>query len=169
MTNASADDASATQPAQSTTLEELGRAHRILRDDFASEWMGIRVNRADFGDAEIEMELRREMLNGFGIAHGGMIFAFADTAFAIACNNADAEDTVTVASGVDINFLRPAQQGQTLTARAKAVHEGRSGVYDITVTAQGPADAEPVVVALFRGRSRTIPKPGSNPKPSSKA
>lgn len=145
--------------AASTSLEELGRAHPILSDDFASEWMGIRVVRADFGDAEIQMELRREMLNGFGIAHGGMIFAFADTAFAIACNAADAEDTVTVASGVDINFLRPAHQGQTLTARAKAVHAGRSGVYDIEVTAQGADDAAPVTVALFRGRSRTIPKP----------
>lgn len=150
-----------TSAAGSPTLEELGRAHRILQDDFASEWMGIRVVKADYGDAEIQMELRREMLNGFGIAHGGMIFAFADSAFAIACNAHDAEDTVTVASGVDINFLRPAMKGQTLTARAKAVHEGRSGIYDITVTAQGPHDAEAATVAVFRGRSRTIPKPGS--------
>lgn len=144
--------------APAPTLEELGAAHRILRDDFASEWMGIRVVRADHGDAELQMELRREMLNGFGIAHGGMVFAFADTAFAVACNDPD-DVSVTVASGVDVNFLRPAKQGQTLTATAKAVHEGRSGIYDIRVTAQGPDDAEPQLVCVFRGRSRTIPKP----------
>ena len=140
------------------TLEELGRAHRILQDDFASHWMGIRVVRAEHGDAEIQMELRQEMLNGFGIAHGGMIFAFADTAFAIACNAPD-DESVTVASGVDINFLRPAKQGQTLTATAKAVHQGRSGIYDIQITAQGPDDADPALVAVFRGRSRTIGAP----------
>lgn len=149
-----------TEPAaRGATLEELGRAHPVLKDDFASQWMGIRVIRADYGDAEIQMELRREMLNGFGIAHGGMIFAFADTAFAIACNHPDADDTITVGSGVDINYLRPAHQGQTLTARATMTHQGRSGVCDIEISAQGPDDAEPVVVALFRGRSRTIPKP----------
>lgn len=138
---------------------DLAAQHRILKDDFASEWMGIRVVRTAPGEAVIEMELRREMLNGFGIAHGGMVFAFADSAFALACNSHEDNGTITVASGVDVNFLRPAMQGQTITAHAKAVHEGRSGVYDIEVTAQGPNDPEPVLITLFRGRSRTIPKP----------
>ena len=143
---------------------DLASHHRILKDDFASEWMGVRVVRAEPGDVIIEMDLRREMLNGFGIAHGGMVFAFADTAFALACNHPDEDTgTITVASGVDVNFLRPAVQGQTITAHARAVHEGRSGVYDIEVTAQGPDDPEPVRITLFRGRSRTIPKPPREP------
>ena len=139
----------------------LASSHRILKDDFASEWMGIRVIKADPGDVVIQMDLRHEMLNGFGIAHGGMVFAFADTAFALACNAHTDNGTITVASGVDVNFLRPAKEGQTLTAYAKAVHEGRSGIYDIEVFAQGPDDAEPIRITLFRGRSRTIPKPGA--------
>lgn len=138
---------------------DLAEHHHILKDDFASEWMGIRVLRADDGDVEIQMELRKEMLNGFAMAHGGMIFAFADTAFAMACNTHEDDGTITVASGADVNFIRSATAGQTLTARARAVHQGRSGVYDIEVSAQGPSDPEPITVLLFRGRSRTIPKP----------
>jgi len=141
----------------------MGRAiaHRILEDDHASRWMGIEVVRAEPGDVEIRMELREEMLNGFGIAHGGMVFAFADTAFALACNEREDRGTATVASGADVNFIRPAHRGQTLTARATALHEGRSGVYDIRVTALAPGEAEETLVCLVRGRSRTIPAPGA--------
>ncbi|CAM4160074.1 hotdog fold thioesterase [Helcobacillus massiliensis] len=143
--------------------QALAGHHPMLENDFASQWMGVEVVRADYGDALVRMRLRREMLNGHGTAHGGMIFAFADTAFAIACNDAADLDSVTVASGVDINFLRPATDGQVLTAHAVAQHEGRSGIYDVTVTAQDPgADGSgsgpSTVVALFRGRSRTVPR-----------
>ena len=65
-----------------------GDIHPILKDDYASEWMGIEVVALDDGHATIRMTLRQEMLNGFGMAHGGMIFAFGDTAFALACNPA---------------------------------------------------------------------------------
>ena len=66
-----------------------GGTHPILKDDYASEWMGIEVLALDDGHATIRMTLRQEMLNGFGMAHGGMIFAFGDTAFALACNPAN--------------------------------------------------------------------------------
>ncbi|MEH0108483.1 hotdog fold thioesterase [Tersicoccus sp. MR15.9] len=153
--------------AESTpTLEQLAEHHEILRDDFASEWMGIRVVEVGDGRAVITMDLRREMLNGFGIAHGGMIFAFADTAFALACNDvAGSEKTITVASGADVTFIRSARQGQTLTATAvRRATAGRSGLYDVTITAAGGAgegntDGEDQLIAEFRGRSRTIPQP----------
>lgn len=138
---------------------ELAEYHPVLKGDFASEWMGIRVLKAEYGDVEIQMELRQEMLNGFAIGHGGMVFAFADSAFAMACNTHEDDGTITVASGVDVNFISPAKPGQTLTARARVVHQGRSGVYDVEVTAQGENDPEPVRILIFRGRSRTIPKP----------
>lgn len=129
--------------------------HAILTNDFASEWMGIELIEIAPHRAVIEMELRQEMLNGFGIAHGGMIFAFADTAFALACNDSEGDgETITVASGADINFIAPARQGQRL--RATAVQQasmGRSGIYDIRVT------AGETLIAEFRGRSRTIPQP----------
>ncbi len=171
-----------------------GDTHPILKDDYASEWMGIEVLALDDGHATIRMTLRQEMLNGFGMAHGGMIFAFGDTAFALACNPASPKPgeagidtgTITVASGVDINFLRPAFRGQVLTAVAnRRASTGRSGLYDIQIyaadpgtgtptaaqpAAAGPAPAAAVpgelptdapageLVAEFRGRSRTISK-----------
>ena len=70
-------------------LTVSGGTHPILKDDYASEWMGIEVVALDDGHATIRMTLRQEMLNGFGMAHGGMIFAFGDTAFALACNPAE--------------------------------------------------------------------------------
>ena len=171
-------------------LTVSGATHPILKDDYASEWMGIEVLALDDGHATIRMTLRQEMLNGFGMAHGGMIFAFGDTAFALACNPANplpGEDSnITVAAGVDINFLKPAFRGQVLTAVAnRRASTGRSGLYDIQIYAAdpgagipaAPAGAAPAatlpgqlptdtatdaptweLIAEFRGRSRTISK-----------
>lgn len=169
-------------------LTVSGSTHPILKDDYASEWMGIEVVALDEGHATIRMSLRQEMLNGFGMAHGGMIFAFGDTAFALACNPANPgpgdDGNITVASGVDINFLKPAFRGQVLTAIAnRRASTGRSGLYDIQIYAadpgtpqaplSGPAGTAPAatvpgelptdvapgeLVAEFRGRSRTISK-----------
>ncbi|MFJ6453355.1 hotdog fold thioesterase [Paenarthrobacter sp. NPDC091669] len=150
-----------------TTLS--GASHHILTNDYASEWMGIEVLRLDDGHATIRMHLRQEMLNGFGMAHGGMIFAFGDTAFALACNPANPTPkqaaNITVASGVDINFIKPAFQGQVITAVAnRRASTGRSGLYDIQIYAASPdvpsaTDTQPgELIAEFRGRSRTISK-----------
>jgi phenylacetic acid degradation protein PaaD len=94
------------------------------------------------------MTVREDMTNGFAITHGGLVFALADTAFAIACNE---DERVTVAAGADITFLKSTRAGQTLTARAvRRTVVGRNGVYDVTVT-----DETGDVVAEFRGRSLT--------------
>lgn len=130
--------------------------HPRLGHDRAAEWMGITVSEYGEGYAKGHMRLREEMLNGFEIAHGGMIFAFADTIFAWTCNNPDGDgSTITVAQGVDINFVTSPQQGAELTAvgHRRATY-GRSGIYDITIT-----DKNDQLVAEFRGRSRTIPNP----------
>src|SRR3954464_12472702 len=123
-----------------------GATHPILENDYASEWMGIEVLALSDGHATIRMTLRQEMLNGFGMAHGGMIFAFGDTAFALACNPVHPAPgkapTITVAAGVDINFLKPAFRGQVLTAIAnRRASTGRSGLYDIQIYAANPGTA----------------------------
>ncbi len=129
-------------------LTVSGSTHPILKDDYASEWMGIEVVALDEGHATIRMSLRQEMLNGFGMAHGGMIFAFGDTAFALACNPANPgpgdDGNITVAAGVDINFLKPAFRGQVLTAIAnRRASTGRSGLYDIQIYAADPGRPGP--------------------------
>ncbi len=152
--------------------------HALLFNDRASEWLGVEVLELADGRATIAMTLRPEMMNGFGITHGGMIFAFADSAFALACNPADGGgDSVSVASGVDVNFLAPTRAGQRITAVARRrQQQGRSGLYDVQVFADDVNDGADggaengsrgssavdhqrgTVVAEFRGRSRTIPK-----------
>ena len=146
----------------SETQVEKPLPHAILENDHATKWMGIEVQEVSDGHAVITMRLKQEMLNGFGIAHGGMIFAFADTAFALSCNPAEgSDDSITVASGVDINFLKPGIPGRLLTATAKRViHQGRSGIYDITVTQERP-DGTNETIAEFRGRCRTTKTPQS--------
>lgn len=138
--------------------------HPLLRQDMASTWLGIEVLALGDGHATVAMTLRAEMMNGFGITHGGMIFSLADSAFALACNPSDstppngAGSTVTVASGADINFLGPTRAGQRLTAVAnRRQQSGRSGLYDVQVLAENNDGT--AVVAEFRGRSRTIPSP----------
>ncbi|GAA2988141.1 acyl-CoA thioesterase [Microbacterium terrae] len=121
----------------------------MLRRDRASAALGMVVERDEPGDAAVSMLVRDDMTNGFGITHGGVVFALADTAFAMACNDGEA---VTVSAGADIAFLASTRAGDRLTAHAvRRSVSGRSGIYDVTVTSGSGA-----VVAEFRGRARTL-------------
>lgn len=129
-------------------------ARAMMERDQASAALGMVVERDEPGFAVVSMLVRDDMTNGFAITHGGLVFALADTAFAIACNE---DDSVTVAAGADITFLASTRAGQTLTATAhRVIVSGRTGLYDVSVVAD---DGTPV--AEFRGRSlatrRTAP------------
>lgn len=125
-----------------------GAAHTMFAADQASQGLGITLLEAADGAAKLRMTVTASMVNGHGIAHGGYIFLLADTAFACACNS---HGPVTVASGADISFVRPAREGDTLTALAEErTTYGRSGIYDVSVLRDGE------VIAEFRGRSRTV-------------
>jgi acyl-CoA thioesterase len=124
--------------------------HDMWAADAASRALGMELVEAAEGRAVVRMTVRADMLNGHGTAHGGLVASLADSAFAVACNS---HGSVTVASGFDVTFLRPAASGEVLTATAvERVREGRSGICDVTVTTAGGA-----VVAEFRGRSRELP------------
>lgn len=121
-------------------------------NDNASQDMGMTVDVAGPGAARAQFDVRKNMVNGHDICHGGYIFALADSAFAFACNT---YNQVTVASGATIEFVRPARLGDRLTATASEAHRGgRTGIYDIVVTNQ---DDE--LVAIFRGRSYATREP----------
>ena len=84
------------------------------------------------------------MLNGFGIAHGGIVFAAADSAFAFACN---AHGRISVALDVHISFIKAAKEGDVLTIEAKEIHTGnKTSFYDITIKG-----VEHDIVAVFKG------------------
>src|SRR5438552_13726627 len=88
----------------------------MLKTDYFSHWLGVIVLEIKFGYSKIQMVVRKEMLNGFGIAHGGIAFSFADSAFAFACNS---DGRTTVALDVSISFTKPAKENDILTAKAK--------------------------------------------------
>lgn len=131
-------------------------ADRVARQMLAGEgtgpaW-GIKIEEARQNYARISMVVRAEMLNSHGIAHGGMIFALADTAFAYACNGAN---QATVAAQASIVFLDKARKDETLVAEASEVaHEGRAGVTRVSVRC---TDGRPI--AEFTGYSRTLGGP----------
>ena len=131
-------------------------AARVARTMLAGEgtgpsW-GIRIDEARQDYARISMVVRADMLNSHGIAHGGMIFALADTAFAYVCNGAN---HASVAAQASIVFLDKVSEGETLVAEAEEVaREGRAGVTRVSVrTADGRNVAE------FTGYSRTLGGP----------
>ena len=131
-------------------------AARVARTMLAGEgtgpaW-GIKIEDARKDYARISMVVRADMLNSHGIAHGGMIFALADTAFAYVCNGAN---HASVAAQASIVFLDKVSEGETLVAEAEEVaREGRAGVTRVSVrTADGRNVAE------FTGYSRTLGGP----------
>lgn len=117
---------------------------QMMNHDAFSQWMGIEVLETKEGYSKIRMTVREEMVNGFGIVHGGISFSLADSAFAFACNN---RNNLSVALDVTITFTKPVNVGDVLTAEANEVHNGRNtGVYLITINNQNNQQ-----VALFKG------------------
>ena len=121
-------------------------AAKMYANDRASQALGIEIEIPEPGSAVATMTVREDMVNGFDMCHGGLIFTLADTAFAFACN---AYNDLTVAGAGTIDFLRSAYLGDELKAVALEEHRGtRGGVYAVEVVNQRAQ-----FVALFRGRA----------------
>ncbi len=116
----------------------------MMKHDLFSQWLGIEVLSVKEGESKIRMTVRSEMINGFGIVHGGIAFSLADSAFAFACNN---RNILSMALDTSINFLKPVAVGDVLTATATEIHNGKStGLYHIIVKNDRNED-----VAVFKG------------------
>jgi acyl-CoA thioesterase len=125
---------------------------KMLQEDLFSQWLGIEVLDVREGYSKIRMTLRNDMVNGFGIIHGGIPFSFADSAFAFACNN---RNNLSVALDTSITFTKATKPGEELTAEAKELHNGRStGLYLVTITNTAGDQ-----VALFKGTCFRTGKP----------
>ena len=118
--------------------------NHMMQEDLFSQWLGIEVLEVREGYSKIKMIVRKEMVNGLGITHGGIAFSLADSAFAFACNS---RNNFSVALDTSINFTKPVHAGDELIAEAKEIHNGKStGLYHITIiNQQGHA------VAFFKG------------------
>jgi acyl-CoA thioesterase len=142
-----------TQSERSTALppDELAHAtaEAMYAADACSRALGLELLEVRPGYARMRMAVRADFLNGHQICHGGLIFTLADSTFAFACNSYNIN---TVASGCSIEFLRPVQGGDELTAEAvEQTLSGRTGIYDIRVTNRAGE-----TVAMFRGKSAQI-------------
>jgi acyl-CoA thioesterase len=129
-----------------TEKDELANkvVSKMMQDDLFSKWLGIKVLEIKEGYSKIKMTVRKEMINGLKIVHGGIAFSLADSAFAFACNN---RNNLSVALDTSINFLNPVHVNDELIAETKEIHNGRStGLYQITITNQNDH-----TVALFKG------------------
>ncbi|MGE5564344.1 MAG: hydroxyphenylacetyl-CoA thioesterase PaaI [Bacillota bacterium] len=131
-------------------------ARRVAETMLAAEGTGpaweLKLEEVRAGYARVSMQVRADMLNGHGFAHGGMIFSLADSAFAYVCNGAN---EASMAAQASIVFLDKVREGETLIAEAEQVaREGRAGVTRVAVrSADGRAVAE------FTGYSRTLGGP----------
>jgi acyl-CoA thioesterase len=120
--------------------------HRMFDNDPFSQWMGMELLAVGYGSCTLRMVVRKEMLNGFKVAHGGITFSLADSAFAFACNS---HGRHAVSIHCTIEHVAPVREGDVLTATATEENLGNSlSNYAIRVSrADGSA------VAFFRGVS----------------
>lgn len=124
------------------------RAERVVegmlaRDEW-SRWLGLEVVDLAPGRCTCRMTVRDEMVNGFGVAHGAIVFGLADSAFAFACNSSG---FVTVSIENALRYPAPVRPGDVLTATAEeAASSNRLGYYTARVT-----KADGTVAGLFTG------------------
>jgi len=117
---------------------------QMYNNDPFSLWMGIQRIEEDAGHCVLQMTVKKEMLNGFAIAHGGITYSLADSALAFA-SNAHGRKSVSVETS--ISHLQPVKEGDVLTAITEEMNlTNKIGVYHITISNQ-----EGTKVALFKG------------------
>lgn len=119
-------------------------AARMFAADAFSQWLGIGLLAAGPGSCALAMTVRPQMLNGFGILHGGISYSLADSALAFAANSRG-RHALSIESG--ISHVRSPRVGERLTAHVEELSLGsRIAVYQVRV-----ADGEDRTVALFKG------------------
>jgi acyl-CoA thioesterase len=124
-------------------------ADAMLSRDHVAHALDMKIEQVALGSATVSMVVRKDMVNGHDICHGGYMALLCDSAFAYACNSYNA---TTVASGFSVEFLAPAKLGDTLVAAAvEQSLRGKTGIYDVKLTNQNGD-----VIALFRGKSVRI-------------
>jgi acyl-CoA thioesterase len=117
---------------------------KMLENDAFSRWLGLVIDEITEGGCRLHYTVKPDMLNGFHIIHGGVVFSASDSAFAFACNS---HGRLALALDVSITFTKSAKEGDILTVEAKEVHLGnKTSVYDI-VTRNELGE----IVAIFKG------------------
>ncbi len=125
---------------------------KMYTNDAFSQWLGIKVREVKQGACSLQMTVRQEMTNGFGIAHGGISYSLADSALAFAANSHGIQ---SMSIETSISHLKKIEAGDVLTVVAKEVSLNRKiAVYQMTVTNQNEE-----TVADFKGTVYRTSKP----------
>ena len=136
--------------AEDTTARDV--VARMLARDAFSQWLGVEIVEIAAQRAVIRMTVRAEMANGFGFAHGGIVYAFADSAHAFATNSSG---EISVAVDCNISYPAAVRMGDVLTATAvEQTSTNRLAFCEVTVRNQQDA-----VVGHFRGTVYRTRKP----------
>ena len=123
------------------TPEEI--VAKMMQHDLFSQWLGIKVDHIEPGACTLSLTIRKEMLNGFGIAHGGITYSIADSALAFASNSHGRQ---AVSVDTSINHIESLREGDQITAVAKEESlKNRFAFYSIEIRSQNK------LVALFKG------------------
>jgi acyl-CoA thioesterase len=117
---------------------------KMMAGDAMSQWLGITVTHCEAGQVTCEMTVRKEMVNGFQIAHGGITYSLADSALAFSVN---AYGVQSVSVETSISHTKPVNAGDVLTTKTRELSLSRKiGVYQVDVFNQ-----DKTLVATFKG------------------
>ncbi|MCB0819650.1 MAG: hotdog fold thioesterase [Bacteroidetes bacterium] len=124
-------------------MEAADIVNKMMHSDYFSQWLGITVEHVEPGSCKLKMRIRKEMLNGFGIAHGAISYAIADSALAFASNGHGRQ---ALSVDTSINHIEPLREGDNLEAIAiEESLKNRFALYRIELRSGSK------LVALFKG------------------
>ncbi len=116
----------------------------MLQRDKFTKWLGLQIDEHKKGYCKLHFTVTDDMMNGFDIIHGGVLFSASDSALAFACNS---HGIISVALDVSITFARSVKVGERLVVEAKEIHLGNKiGVYDIRTI-----NEKEELVCVFKG------------------
>lgn len=116
----------------------------LYKNDAYSQWLGIEIIEVKNGYCKLKMNVRKEMLNGFKITHGGISYSLADTALAFASNT---HGKKCISMETSISHIECVQDGDCLTAVSKELSKTeKTALYLITIFNQNKQE-----VAYFKG------------------
>ena len=120
----------------------------MMKTDAFSKWLGIELVVIEEGYAKIKLTVRDEMLNGFGIAHGGISYSLADSALAFAANS---HGQRAVSTNTNITHFVKVKSGDVLTASTIEHSKGdRIAHYQVNITNQNEENVASLNGSVFR-------------------
>ncbi|MDQ3140813.1 MAG: hotdog fold thioesterase [Bacteroidota bacterium] len=118
--------------------------NRMYNQDGFSQWLGIELLLQEEGHCILKMNVRKEMLNGYQVAHGGIVFSLADSAFAFACNS---YNRISVSIECSVTHANPVYENDVLKAEASLITQSdKIGTYQVIIKNQ-----QDIIVGVFKG------------------